>query len=110
MTFKQGVEKAKDLILLIDKYDDIAKQIILAMLVFFPKETQTIIKKIISTETSILLFLVNAISEVETRKVKGSVKKDLVVKKITKAKIVKDPSVIGDLIETGLSFVKSFVN
>lgn len=109
MTFLEVVKKAKELIKLIDKYDDVAKQVITAMLFLFPADTQAVIKKILSIETSILLFLVNAIGEAEATKLAGAEKKEIVTKKILDAKIVKEPVRISDLIETSVTFVKTFV-
>ena len=109
MNFLEIVSKAKNLILLIDKHDDTARQIITAMLFFFPENTQTIIKKILSIETSVLLFLVEAIGEAEKTELKGAEKKDIVTKKIKDKKPEVETSNISDLIETGVDFIKSFI-
>jgi hypothetical protein len=108
VNFLEMTAKAKKIILLIDKYDDIARQIISAMLFLFPAEIQPIIKKILSVETATLSCLIAAIVEAEKSQKAGAEKKEIAVKEIIAKSSVKDKEKAGSLIETGMEFIKLF--
>jgi len=100
--------KAKEIILLIDKYDDIARQIISAMLFLFPENIQPVIKKILAVETATLSCIIAAIAEAEKSKKPGAEKKEIAVKEVIAKSPEKDKEKAGSLIETGLEFIKIF--
>lgn len=108
MNFFEMAVKAKEIILLIDKYDDAARQIISAMLFLFPAEIQPIIKKILEVETATLSCLIAAIGEAEKSKKAGAEKKEIAVKEVISKSPVRDKEKAGSLIETGLEFIKLF--
>jgi len=106
--FLETIAKAKKIIILIDKYDDIARQIISAMLFLFPENIQPVIKKILAVESATLNCLIAAIAEAEKSKKAGAEKKEIAVKEIIAKSPEKDKEKAGSLIETGLEFIKLF--